>query len=278
MPIMLPRGTDKKRKRERDMRPIKPARAVRRAYLDALKSQTDIIKAQSANLSDIVSSGADRKRVAAELERMAAETRARLDGDAPRIASAFARGADASQKKQAEKALATSLGVDFAKIIDSPAIAERVDLAIDVNTSLIKSIGAEHWGKVGKAVLDNYTGRLKGSLTERIQEIGGITETRAAFIARDQTAKLTGALTQARQEENGIDEYIWRTAQDSRVVGDPGGKYPEGSEGHMDHYSREGQVFRWDSPPPDGAPGEAFNCRCYAQGRVNLDKLKALYT
>lgn len=277
MPIMLPKGTDKKRKREREMRPVRPARAVRKAYLDALKTQTDILRSQTVNLSDLVKSGAERRTVAAELERMSLETADRLRGDAPRIAGAFVKAADKAQKTQTEQALAKSLGVDFAKIIDSPAISEKVDLAIDVNASLIKSIGAEHWGKVGKAVLDNYQGKLQGSLTDRLLELGDITENRAKFIARDQTAKLTGMLTQARQEENGIDEYVWRTAKDERVVGDPGGKYPEGSPGHMDHYEREGKVFSWDSPPPDGHPSEAYNCRCYAQARVNLDKLKAMY-
>lgn len=277
MTIMLPRDADKKRKREREMRPIRPARAVRAAYLSALGEQTKIIKAQTGNLSDLVKSGAERKRVAAELMRLSAETTSRLQGDAPRIAGAFVKAADKAQKTQVEGALAKALGVDFAKIIDSPAIAEKIDIALDWNVSLIKSIGQEHWGKVGQAVLDNYRGTLQGSLTDRLQSLGKITEARADFIARDQTAKLTASLTQARQEENGVEEYTWRTSKDDRVVGDPGGKYPEGSEGHMDHYSRDGEVFRWDSPPPDGHPGEAFNCRCYAKAKVNLDKLKAMY-
>jgi uncharacterized protein with gpF-like domain len=277
MGVLLPRGTDKKRKRERLMRPIKPARAVRKAYADALAEQVQIIKAQSQNLSELVRSGAERRTVAAELARLSAETAERLRGDAPRIAQSFVKATDKAQKKAIESALSAAMGVDFARVIDTPSVSEAIDIGLEWNTSLIKSIGSEHWGKVGKAVLDNYRGALSEPLTDRIQSIGGVTETRAAFIARDQTAKLTGSITQARQEAVGVDEYIWRTAQDERVVGNPSGKYPEGSEGHMDHFHREGKVFKWSSPPPDGHPGESFNCRCFAQGRVNLDKLKASY-
>lgn len=85
------------------------------------------------------------------------------------------------------------------------------------------------------------------------------------------------ALNKSRMESNGIESYKWRNVGDSRVVGNPGGKYPDGNEGHGDHWDREGKTYAWDDPPHDGHPGQAFNCRCSAIPVLDLDKLKAQY-
>jgi SPP1 gp7 family putative phage head morphogenesis protein len=49
--------------------------------------------------------------------------------------------------------------------------------------------------------------------------------------------------------------YIWRTAGDNKV--------------RPSHASNEGKIFRWDSPPPTGNPGDAINCRCTAEPYVS---------
>ena len=263
MPILLPKKPDRPRKKQRELRPVRPNRSVRKAYEDVLVQQVDILKAQTRNLSDLVSSGAARVSVAERLGAFALSTSQRLLGMATQAARTFVGMADRSQKKQLESNISRALGVDFARIMDGPGVAEAVDLAISWNTSLIKSIGSEHWDKVGAAVLDNYRGvpLPEGqSLTQRLMQIGGVTENRAKFIARDQTSKLTAALTKTRMQENGIDSYTWRNAGDTRVVGNPGGKYPDPTEGHGNHWDREGKVFTFDNPPSDGAPGEAYNC------------------
>ena len=46
-------------------------------------------------------------------------------------------------------------------------------------------------------------------------------------------------------------KYIWRTQGDDRV--------------RSEHAAREGEVFDFDDPPEDGNPGEAENCRCWAE-------------
>ncbi|CCQ74449.1 phage head morphogenesis protein [Magnetospira sp. QH-2] len=45
--------------------------------------------------------------------------------------------------------------------------------------------------------------------------------------------------------------YIWRTVGDNKV--------------RSSHADREGQTFSWDDPPEGGHPGEAPNCRCWAE-------------
>jgi uncharacterized protein with gpF-like domain len=111
-------------------------------------------------------------------------------------------------------------------------------------------------------------------------------ETRADLIARDQTSKLYGNLAQKRQENSGLIWYYWRTMEDERVVGTPGGRYPKGSDGHGNHFKMDGKVCRWDNPNlyaksvqdakdgnwemrteemPSGHPGDEYQCRCYAE-------------
>ncbi len=109
-------------------------------------------------------------------------------------------------------------------------------------------------------------------------------ETRAELIARDQTGKLLGDLNCRRQEEMGITIYIWRTANDERVRGNPGGSFPNSKPSH---YALNGKYCSWRDPAVYadtlteamagewkhrssidafiGNPGEDYQCRCGAE-------------
>ncbi|MBY5934863.1 hypothetical protein KUV51_17780 [Tateyamaria omphalii] len=60
-----------------------------------------------------------------------------------------------------------------------------------------------------------------------------------------------GLINQLRQEDLGIERYVWRSQDDVKV--------------RDSHAEYDDQVFRWDHPPAGGHPGEAHNCRCYAE-------------
>ncbi|MCE8511035.1 hypothetical protein KBY28_21550 [Ruegeria pomeroyi] len=60
-----------------------------------------------------------------------------------------------------------------------------------------------------------------------------------------------GLINQLRQEDLGIVQYIWRSRDDAKV--------------RDSHAAYDDRVFRWDNPPEGGHPGEAHNCRCYAE-------------
>jgi len=60
-----------------------------------------------------------------------------------------------------------------------------------------------------------------------------------------------GLINQLRQQDLGIERYIWRSQDDAKV--------------RDSHAERDDQVFRWDEPPAGGHPGQAHNCRCYAE-------------
>lgn len=280
MTVILPNKARDARKKERDLTPVRPGRKQRADYLAALRDQVSYLKAQTANLSKVVQSGANALTAARALQTLSQQATERVNALAPNVAQSFVSSVDQANKQATEAAIARSLSVDFARILDGPGIAEAVSLALTENVSLIKSITSEHLDKVAQAVLDNYRGvplTNGDTLAGRLQALGGITDRRAQFIARDQTASLSSALNSVRQQENGIDEYTWHNSRDNRVVGNPGGKYPKGNQAHGNHWDREGKTYSWSSPPHDGHPGQAIGCRCIAKPKLNLDKLKAQY-
>ena len=60
-----------------------------------------------------------------------------------------------------------------------------------------------------------------------------------------------GLINQLRQQDLGIERYIWRSQDDAKV-----------RDSHAEYDDR---VFRWDEPPGGGHPGQAHNCRCFAE-------------
>lgn len=60
-----------------------------------------------------------------------------------------------------------------------------------------------------------------------------------------------GLINQLQQQDLGIERYIWRSQDDAKV--------------RDSHAEYDDQVFRWDEPPAGGHPGQAHNCRCYAE-------------
>lgn len=152
----------------------------------------------------------------------------------------------------------------------TPSVARRVEDFTTDNVRMIRNLADDHYDRIQAVVSRNIqqgyrasspSDRSKGFDSE-IEDIDGITENRAALIARDQTNKFNGEVARARQVDLGINQYIWHNSDDERVRGNPGGLYPKVRYSHWD---REGQVYSWDDPPPDGHPGHPVNCRCWAE-------------
>ena len=94
-------------------------------------------------------------------------------------------------------------------------------------------------------------------LARELVERFGVSDSRAALIARDQILKLNGRITEARQTAAGVTQYEWITSRDERV--------------RAGHEALDGKVFSWDDPPVTdtrtGAanhPGQDYQCRCIA--------------
>lgn len=59
------------------------------------------------------------------------------------------------------------------------------------------------------------------------------------------------ALSLKAAAEHPTPYYIWRTQGDDKV--------------RPEHAANAGMIFAWDNPPSTGHPGEAVNCRCWAE-------------
>lgn len=279
MTVYLPRDAQQARKRVRVGVAIRPRRSVQVLYRDALLQQVRLLVLATDTVAQALTAGGERAASFALIARQMQRTGRTLDALAPQIASTWGSASNAANKQQVERMIARALGVEWARVVSSSAIGAAVNSAVTANVGLIRTLADNHWSRVIEAVTGNYQGKVfaEGSLTQRLARIGRISQGQARLIARDQTAKLASDLNAIRQQDAGIQRYRWRNVQDQRVVGNPAGLYPEGNEVHGDHWVRESEEYRWDSPPEDGHPGQAILCRCAAEPVIDLDELDATY-
>ena len=177
----------------------------------------------------------------------------------------FDKLADSLSKRLAERvllhsdtALASGLQAQgfMVKFTMSPAMKNAYQAVIGEQVGLIKSIASQHLTEVEGLVMRSVArGRDLGSLTAELKKRYGITQRRAAFIARDQSNKATTTLQAARQQDIGIAEGDWRHSH--------GGKHPR-----PEHLAADGKRFKLAEGmwmPKEGRhvmPGEDPNCRC----------------
>jgi SPP1 gp7 family putative phage head morphogenesis protein len=264
---------EKNRKNERVSQPIRPSRGIESDYRNALYDITRLINSKTKDLISIIASGAEHTIIANDILKFIEDSNTGIAVEANRIANQFAQQSSIQNKERFESMLRQSLNADFLTVIDGSEVSNVLNTVRVTNVGLIKTIPDQHWGKVLQAVNDNLSGTLDMPLTSRLKQISGITTRRAKFIARDQTQKAVSQLNQARQLDSGITEYKWLTSEDERVVGNPSGLYPKGNSKHMNHFKRNGKIFKWSAPPADGHPGNAINCRCVAIPVINMHEL-----
>ena len=140
------------------------------------------------------------------------------------------------------------------------------------NVALIRSILAQYFTQIeGHVMRAVQVGGDMGALSTALREQYGVTQRRAALIARDQTRKAMAVVERARQEEIGITEAYWRHSS--------GGKHPRPT--HV-AASKDGVIYSvsegWYDPAVKKRiwPGTEINCRCYSRaiipGLVQLKK------
>ncbi|HEX5034646.1 MAG TPA: phage minor head protein, partial [bacterium] len=165
------------------------------------------------------------------------------------LALRVAESVETFNAQQVDKAFRKVFGADYSRF--EPWMTQELKAFTKGNVALIKSIPEQYFEKVEGVVLRGaQTGRLSRDIAEDIAGQFGVSERRAALIARDQVGSFNGNLTKLRQTSVGVTKYIWSTSGDERV--------------RPEHEAREGKEFKWSNPPPDGHPGEAINCRCVA--------------
>ena len=150
-----------------------------------------------------------------------------------------------------------------------------------VNAELIRNVPDWYALQVSNLVTRGLDAGVRAEdLEAQLRQFLEAPPSRIALIARDQVGKLQSDIIAGRQKELGITAYYWGTASDRRVVGRPGGLYPNGSRLHQNHWERRNRLFDSEALPlvelvgearrrvihsnwTDGHPGEPIQCRCY---------------
>jgi SPP1 gp7 family putative phage head morphogenesis protein len=182
---------------------------------------------------------------------------------ARRLLDRLLRFENANNERRLNEALRRTLGIDITAVIGREGIERVIEDAVTRNVSLIRGLAGDTATRIEQSVLDAATqGATSRDLSDRLMREFDVGQRRSRLIARDQLGKFSAQLNETRQRGLGVEEYIWSCSLDERVRGNPDGRYPNARPSHWD---REGQTFRWDSPPQGGHPGEAIQCRCVAR-------------
>lgn len=174
----------------------------------------------------------------------------RLETLAPDIAGAFLNRSMSHTDKAFQSALRSAgLTVRFTQ---TEATRRAFDVALSGNVGLIRSIGQQYLSRVEDSVWRSVNaGYNMAQLSKELRKDFGVSERRAAFIARDQTNKAKAAIEKARRQELGITEAIWMHSH--------AGKEPRPS-----HVAANGKRFDVSKGMYlDGKwvqPGEEINC------------------
>lgn len=141
----------------------------------------------------------------------------------------------------------TRLGIDIKK---EPEMKWLVDGWRRDNVERITKMHDHEIDKV-ETILREGFGRSRESISKDIlNQLDGVSQSRAELIARDQILTLHAQINRSRQEAAGIDSYVWTTSGDERV--------------RPEHEDLDGEEFTWESggDPEEGHPGEPVQCRC----------------
>ena len=179
------------------------------------------------------------------------------------VASIFVKAMNTQNSRRFSKAV-KSIGVTGIDVFgDSPKLQDILSASIADNTRLITTIPTQYLDQVQSIVMSNMRSGLRPSaIVKQLSEQFGISQRRAALIARDQTSKANGELSKQRQEDTGFKFFKWKTSDDIRV---------RDTHEHLEKQDigfGKG-VYKWDDPPKNDKgvqiiPGSEINCRCVA--------------
>lgn len=190
-----------------------------------------------------------------------------FDNLASDLAPKFARQVERTITAQIRRTLEAG-NIPTFPFVMTPEMQNILDLTIEENVNLIKSIPQKYFTQVKSIV---YEGIARGGdlhyMTNELVKQTGITQRRAALIARDQNNKATTQMATARYKSVGIEEGVWSHS---------GG----GSKPRPKHVAANGKRFKLSKGLPIGdkgeyvPPGMLINCKCTFRplSRFNTDR------
>lgn len=168
------------------------------------------------------------------------------------IATKYGAATSDFQRAQLAKQARAAVSIDVRKLSGLDRnVPRQIAQFAETNAQLITGLGQRMADDIAEIVEEGVvSGSRWETIAGRLAHAGQVTESRAALIARDQVGKLFGDINKQRQVNLGVTRYVWRTVRDNRV--------------REEHEVLDGDSFEWGAPPSEGHPGEAVNCRCYA--------------
>lgn len=257
------RKCNARRKKPRRVRGTRVSRAIQLAGYEELERIAKPMIDEVIALGDWLEQVATPAEAAAKLHELHQRWRGVYDREAVRFARKWIEAINQDQKTQFEKRLAQAFGVQQAVVFDDAHVFKALETMSSEAVEYIRLIPEKYFTDVKLNVMKAYQQHPLPdnlSLQEYLRHTYHLSEYQSRRLARDQASKVHTAVVQARQTQIGVEEYIWRTAEDERVVGTPGGLYVKPNKLHGNHYLRNGKIFRWDSPPSDGHAGFPIQC------------------
>ena len=267
--------------------------------MDARRRLKNLTEPVQLELEGIIENmrGKSARQVGEELEGVRRRYNFQIETVADTIASSWVDGVNQYNKNKFMSYMRKVLGIDIGAIVDE-AMKDQLDVMMMESASYIKTIPDYLVGKVAQRVLQHYKGEPmpeNRTLRQQIREEFKVSDGRAKVLARDQTSKMNTSISAIRQTNLGIDTYIWKTVEDERVVGRPGGKYPKITKLHRNHWMMQGLLCKWDDPTvysddkgktwkkriqqmPQNHPGVDIMCRCRAAPYIDIEKLKVKWS
>lgn len=131
-----------------------------------------------------------------------------------------------------------------------PWLADYMKAKVEENVSYITTIRDEYVAKTEQVILRGVSeGQSVKEMREELVKQSGMAQSKAAFVARDQTGSILGQMTAERHQRASIRAFRWSDSGDNRV--------------RPDHAARHGKIYFYVDDPL--LPGEDYNCRCVAE-------------
>lgn len=266
---------------------------------EARRTLKNITKPIQLELELIIDNMRDKsaREVGKELEAVKKNYDFQLEMTAEQIAENWVGKVNKYNKDKFMAHMRKVLGIDIGAIVDE-AMKDDLEVMVMESAHYIKSIPSYLVGHVADRVVQHFKGipMPEGrTLKQQIKEEFKVSDGRAKVLARDQTSKMNTSISAIRQTKLGIECYIWKTVQDERVVGTPGGIWPKTTKLHKNHYIMQGLLCKWADPTvysddkgktwkprtaemPHNHPGDDIMCRCRPAPFIDIEKLKVKWS
>lgn len=266
---------------------------------EARRTLKRITKPIQLELEGIIDNMRDKsaREIGKELEAVKKNYDFQISTTAEQIAEEWVGKVNSYNREKFMSQMRKTLGIDIGAIVDE-AMKDDLEVMVLESANYIKSIPDYLVGHVADRVVQHFKGipMPEGrTLRQQIKEEFKVSDGRAKVLARDQTSKMNTSISAIRQVNLGIDCYVWKTVEDERVVGKPGGVYPKGTKLHKNHYIMQGLLCKWADPNvysddkgatwkprtaqmPHNHPGEDIMCRCRPAPFIDIEKLKVKWS